>query len=320
MPNNRHTGEQGEAPTFKLWKSKNEHGLETDGSNAIENQDFLEGSLEDLDIAADGDEFIANLTTSPTTRSNFNEPGYSRGQKNTNNSVIEWLFPNGSNNNDLQDDSDMDDDNEEDQQSQQQIPYNYKPFFGNKLINQSKIDILKQTELAEHCLIFHSGVEHDINFRPDLDVNCGEGSEIPYSQTPIPHNSIYSEGMESPENKSVPKRGGRTLRGTRHHDPSNSSPTNNSTIPYTTTQTIAPRTDLEKFWDGSELLKALEPGSLHTLSSAISSELDQLERTRAQLNVKHIPRPSHDPNMLLQQVNTALDKLSWSQKAMSHGV
>lgn len=320
MPNSKNIGNQGKAPAFNLWKSKNDPGSEINGFNRIKNHDILEGSLDDLDIAADGGEFIASLTTSPTARSNAHESGHLRGQKNTNNSVIEWLFPNGSNNDDLQDDSDMDEDDEEEQKSPQQTPYNYKPFFGNKLINQSKIDILKQTELAEHCLIFHSGVEHDINFRPDLEVNCGEGSDITCTQTSAINNSIHSAGMEYSEKNSVSRRGGRTLRGTKHHEASNITPTNNSTIPYTTAQSTLPLTDLEKFWEGSELLKALEPGSKHTLSSVITSELDQLEQKRAQLNTKHISRPSHDPNMLLQQVNTALDKLSWSQKPVFHGV
>lgn len=160
--------------------------------------------------------------------------------------------------------------------SRDMIPYNYKPFFGDRLVSQSRIDALREAEVTEHCLIFHKDIEHDINFRPDLYLNCGHDryNHGTYTTNRNDRNNNDNEDgtihhlKRGEESYRLKRESHRIIKKTHHN----------------LNLSINPRGFLEKFWKGSDLLYSLDPNYLEMLSAIVWEESEAIYKIQLHLN------------------------------------
>lgn len=190
------------------------------------------------------------------------------------------------------------------------IPYNYMPFFGNRLVSQSKIDALRETEVTEHCLIFHEDVEHDIDFRPDLCLNCGH--------TKYKHN-IYNTNKNNRNKRASGDRMTNYLNNIEKGYRLKKEPQKITKVRHSSNLSINTCEVLEKFWKGSDLLNLLDPNYLEMLSAIVRNELEEIYKTQLLLN--HEDGSSSDLDMskssrLRRNYQRALSKASCIQKPL----
>ncbi|CCK71279.1 anaphase promoting complex subunit 9 KNAG_0G02210 [Huiozyma naganishii CBS 8797] len=177
-------------------------------------------------------------------------------------------------------------------------PYNYHPFRDKTLIRGSTLANLLQTERAEHCLVFHRVADHLLDFRPDLELDCGD--ETGHCQPQGGQTILISySGMDSPtrsfENglSDTPRRS-RIMKGVtkspKHRDVlrSNGNSIDNSPSHiYSNT-----KSELARFWDQSPLIDDLDADLLQDLKALVPQELAQLAEMRSELALKVPPELS----------------------------
>lgn len=322
-------------PTFKLWESRGK--VAPTVTTTTNSTDFdaarVESSLEDFDMdGVDPDDSISPLATSPTVaRGHLNDlSSRPAGVRRTfrQSSGMGWMSPEEFHELDSKNNPAMERSfpyaNENVKEDMVEVPYDYKPFFGDKLVNQSKIDALQEAEMTEHCLIFHRNVEHDLGFRPDLTLNCRGMPSKPLGQGP---NKSDAEDTPFPMKASPGKR---VLRGSHANNSSTNTPTQNpmkstplgtatntTTLPYQSKAEERNRRQLEEFWRGSDLLASLDSDTLQLLSNAMNQHTGQQARTYLHTEDQPPPLESHettmDPGQLQRKCHEAWNQVSWTR-------
>lgn len=242
-------------PSFKLWKNGNGTGQ----TNNTEGHGV--DHISDRDNHQYNDEDVSNtvfLPTSPTNRTLYNRtrPLLS-DEPQTVNLDMEWSHLNGDN-----------------VSNQDIIPYNVRPFFGDRLVSQSKIDALKETEITEHCLIFHKDVDHDFDFRPDLCLDCGNtkyknATYNKYKSDRNCYDDNYTLGNFNRMERRNKSRNGSHIVTKRNRISSLS---------------MDPCGFIREFWKSSDLLNSMDPNHLEILSAIVCDEMEEIHKLQLHLN------------------------------------
>lgn len=293
---------EGRSLSFKSWRRAKDGKIEDSMGDFEEDEEQIHNNnqssskefLSDIDVGA-----IFN--TSPPD-------GVGRGHaRHREINSMEWLVP--LNEDEVSGQTQTDDSIYDEFQSSslQDLPYDCTPFFGNKVVNQNKIDALRETEMVEHCLIFHRDREHNWStFRPDLELHCLDANHEPArKQDKVSKRSLQGTHGFIRSNEAGPSSTPRPLhKMSRLY--------NNATA------------ELDKFWTNSPLLTSLDRESLQLLSSTISHELLQIDRSflhrserqkRQELTRHNKARLEEDPSALQRACHQIRDQLSWSQRS-----
>lgn len=278
-------------PSFKLWKNSDKNIPTSD------TRSYGMFNVSKRDIYGNNGGDVPNtilLPTSPTNRILYNE-------------IRPFSISNEPQTMSLDIESPRINDNTS--SSRDTVPYNYRPFFGNRVVSQSKIDALKETEVTEHCLIFHKDVEHDIDFRPDLCLNCG--------QDKYNHN-IYNTNRNNRNNEDSEKETTNRLNGIEKRYRLKKESCKVTKTHFSSNFSINLRGVLEKFWKGSDLLNSLDPNILEMVSAIVWDESEEIYKTQLHLNHEDGSSSDQDTSKstrLRRNYQRALAKASYIQRS-----
>ncbi|CUS25030.1 LAQU0S25e00320g1_1 [Lachancea quebecensis] len=167
--------------------------------------------------------------------------------------------------------------------------YEYSPFCDKKLLANSKITQLLNSETATHCLVFHKD-EHKSpkkKYRPDLNMDCCDSSD---EEDPQLNRSLL---VSVPETLCPPER-----PNVRRFE-------NNAS---------SERIALRDFWGGSEIPEILDRSQLRDLHTILQQESDLVRRSERQVQSQNqIPHQIEGDtyHWLRKYCNNAWEKDSW---------
>lgn len=147
--------------------------------------------------------------------------------------------------------------------------YDYFPLSNKRLLTESRINQLLQSETAAHCLVFHKDKhdEQEPGYRPDLDIWCCDSSdeEIPTSAEHILLS--VPEAISRDTTLILARRDGLQRPNVRRADD------------LLQQETKA----LERFWDNTELTSTLNRHQMHDQFLILQQEQDEIEKSKREL-------------------------------------